>query len=402
MAGGLWGRVRGWFEADAEHVTTCFLPEPGSAPIWPGQGYLRLWLAEGFLAKARGWDGDRFPVLHAGASLDFGGTGAVAFTSFSRPAAAWAVPGEQVDFPVTPLLPFTGGVVEIEAAVYQAVQAGPLDTAVRLVAGFADLLGPPLATAATVARAVSAGLDSLIDASGERPVLGLHHAMISPGGGGLPVRAGHLAVVNAAPGSLPGPLTIDAGGRLALLDGDSGGQDDGPGGTRRVTGVDYLVVRVETRAEHDVWLSPAMAALVARARLARARGRMGAFTDYRAEAVTTAWTSDDYVESDRPRIAAAIAAALEAGAEQAAAGPDPDAHDPDRADPGRADVAGARRTEADPAGADPAEAGRAPTDRALAGLTPADRALADEVIAHLPARDDPGLADLTLADLLAG
>jgi hypothetical protein len=335
--------VRSHFEADADHVTTCFLPEPGSAPIWPAQGYLRLWLAEGFLARARGWGKDRFPVLHAGASLTFGG-GPVAFTTFSRPAAAWAVPGDHVDLPITPLLPFNGGIVEIEAAVYEAMAAGPLGTAVRLVAGFAELLGPPLATAASVARAVSAGLDDLIGASDDGPVLGLHHSMIGPGGGGQPVQAGHLAVVNAAPGSLPGRLVIDADGRLALAG------DDGE--TRRLTGVDYLVVRVETRLEHDVWLSSPLVTLLNQARVARARGRLAVFADYRAEAVTLAWTSGDYVESDRPRIAAAIAAALDAGGEQAAA-------------------------------ADP------------------DITVVEEVIGRLPARDDPSIAGVTLADLLA-
>ncbi|MCK9896620.1 hypothetical protein [Frankia sp. AgB32] len=342
MAGGLWERVRGWFGADAEHVTTCFLPEPGSAPIWPAQGYVRLWLAEGFLARARGWGQDRFPVLHAGASLDFGTSGQVAFTSFSRPAVAWAAPGDQVDFSVTPLLPFNGGIIEIEAAVYEATAGGPLGTALQLVSGFAELLGPPLATAASVAKAVSTGLDTLIGAAGDKPVLGVHHALTSPGGGGQPVRAGHLAVVHAAPGSLPGELTIDADGRLALLV---------DGSTRRLIGVDYLVVRVETRTEHDVWLSPALLALVTQARLARAHGRLAAFADYRAEALTLAWTSGDYVESDRARIATAIAAALDPG-EQGA-------------------------------GADP------------------DVALTDEVLAHLPAQGDPALAGLTLPDLLA-
>ncbi|WP_256788543.1 hypothetical protein [Frankia sp. AvcI1] len=336
-------------------MTTCFLPAPGSAPIWPAQGYLRLWLAEGFLARARNWGNDRFPVLHAGASLTFGAGAPVAFTTFSRPAAAWAVPGDQFDFPITPLLPFNGGTVEIEAAVYQAAQTGPLGTAASFVAGFAELLGPPLATAASVANAISTGLDSLIGASGDEPVLGVHYAMISPGGGGQPVQAGHLAVVNAPPGSLPGELTIGADGRLAVR-GDptvAGGSGGAGGGERRLTGFDYLVVRVETRTEHDVWLSPAMTTLITQARLARAHGRAGAFADHRAEAVTLAWTSADYVESDRPRIAAAIAAALDAGPEQAAF-------------------------------ADP------------------DATVADEVIALLPARDDPALAALTLADLLAG
>ena len=45
-------RVKGWFTANAEHVTCQFFPQPGAEPLVPGDGYVRLWLTEGFLAKA--------------------------------------------------------------------------------------------------------------------------------------------------------------------------------------------------------------------------------------------------------------------------------------------------------------------------------------------------------------
>src|SRR5262245_22096154 len=110
-----WQRVASWFEAEAEHVTVEFIDEPGPSPILPYGGYLRVFLSEGFLAKAAEWGGNQFPALHGGVSLDFLGAKPV-FSTFSRPPEKWKVPGAQLDFPVCPLLPFQGGVVEVEAA----------------------------------------------------------------------------------------------------------------------------------------------------------------------------------------------------------------------------------------------------------------------------------------------
>src|SRR5919198_2510724 len=153
-----WKRVQGWFEQNATQYTVRFLPDPSGEMIPANAGYVRLWLAEGFLAQSTQWGMGQFPALHGGVSLTFLG-GDAAFSGITRPKDSWTVPGAQLDFPMTPLVPFTGGSVEIQAALYRATSWGPLGTAIDLVAGLGSLLGPPLATAAVIADKVSDGLD---------------------------------------------------------------------------------------------------------------------------------------------------------------------------------------------------------------------------------------------------
>src|SRR5690348_18232997 len=44
----VWTRVRNWFSANAEQMTLKFFPDDGE-PIRPYDGYVRLWLSEGYL-----------------------------------------------------------------------------------------------------------------------------------------------------------------------------------------------------------------------------------------------------------------------------------------------------------------------------------------------------------------
>lgn len=66
-----WNRVKAWFADEADHVTVEFFEEPGAEPLEPYRSYLRLWLAEGFLASSANWGSKLFPVLHGGVALDF-------------------------------------------------------------------------------------------------------------------------------------------------------------------------------------------------------------------------------------------------------------------------------------------------------------------------------------------
>jgi hypothetical protein len=292
----MWQRVRGWFDANAEHVTVAFLPEPGGAPLPAYQGYVRLFLAEGFLAKSATWGNQHFPALHGGVSLSFLGTEPTSFTTLTRPSGSWTAPGAQFDFKITPLLPFRGGTVEVEAALYQATVAGPLATAVGLIGNLASLMGPPLAVAAGIADKVSDGLDAILEAANDQPVLAVHWTMVAPGGSGHQVQPGHLVIVNA-PQQQVGRLSIDHGRLVA----DSGS------GAMQVTGADYLVVRVECREERDDWRFPDLEELIGQAGLAAIEGHADTFKARRAEAIARAWTSADLTPNDRKRVAKLVA-----------------------------------------------------------------------------------------------
>lgn len=294
----MWHRVAGWFHRNAQHITVEFLPDDASVPLLANGGYLRLWLSEGFLARAGGWGAERFPALHGGASLSFLGAGRSSFVTFTRPPEAWRVPGAQLDFPITPLLPFNGGIVEIEAALYEASTASALGTALNLLGGLASLLVPPLATAAAIAGKVSDGLDTVLAASGAQPILGVHWSMIAPGAIGNELRAGHLAVVGAPRESLKGSLAM-SDGRLRLDGAD-------------LSDVDYLVLRIECRADRDDWRFPELDRLIRAAGEAMIQGQPEVFRAHRTQAVVSAWNCTDLTPNDRKRVAKLVAEEIDA------------------------------------------------------------------------------------------
>ncbi|WP_018680426.1 hypothetical protein [Actinokineospora enzanensis] len=295
----LWTEVREWFSKESDRYTFAFLPDPDGAPVVPNAGYLRIFFAEGFLADQRTWGRNQFPALHGGVSLSMLG-GTPAFTTLARPPDKWTTPGAQVDFPMTALLPFTGGVVEIEAALYKATTDGPLGTAVGLIGKLATLLGQPLATAAQVADKLSDGLDAILGASGDTPVLGLHAALTS-GDGPAVLRPGHFVLLSAPPASLRGTPEI-ADGRLRLRVGD---------GLEDPTGVDYLVIRVQCLTERDDWRFPELDELIRIAGDAAIHHRDEEFQARRTEAISRAYNNPDLTPPDRRRVALLVKSELD-------------------------------------------------------------------------------------------
>jgi hypothetical protein len=191
------------------------------------------------------------------------------------------------------LLPYSGGTVEIEAALYQASTEGPLSTAVDLIGGLASLMGPPLATAAQIADKVSDGLNAVLDATGDQPVLGMHYTMVAPGGAGATMKPGLIVLIGAAQFDIPGSPVIN-NGRLHLRTAQ---------GDRLPTGFDYLVVRVECRTERDDWRFPELDALIRAAGEAFIRDETETFTARRTDAIARAWNSADLTPVDRKRVA---------------------------------------------------------------------------------------------------
>ena len=290
----VWTRVRSWFVQNADHMALRFLPDVNGAPVQPYEGYLRLWLAEGFLAQQRSWGTTHFPALHGGVSLAFAGNEPATFTTLARSQESWTTPGMRIDFPITPLVPFRGGIVEVEAALYKATVQGPLGIAVNLLGSLAPLMGPPLSVAAAIAGLVSEGLGMMLEETGNQPVLGLHWTMISPGGGGNVLRPGHLVLMDVPESELTGiPVILD--GRLHL--------QPPQGSAVLPTGVNYLVLRVECRSDRDDWRFPEIDALIREAGDALIRGQQGAFASWRTEAISRVWNSPDLTPTDQKRVA---------------------------------------------------------------------------------------------------
>ncbi|MFJ7212854.1 hypothetical protein [Amycolatopsis sp. NPDC098790] len=290
-------RVKGWVSANAEHAVVRFFPDPGGAPLEGGEGYLRLWLVEGFLGKQKKWATKYFPALHGGVVLNFLGSEDTSFTKFTKQGASLAAPGAFLNYPMTSLIPFAGGTVEVEAELYQVTAGSPLDTAVTIAGGLASLIGPPLSVAATVAEKVSTGINAVLDAQKERPVLAVHQALSSAGGGGELLRPGYLAVVNDLPAAARASLHMEDG-RLHGADG-------------QLTGCDFLLLRIECQEERDDWRFPKLEQLRRSAIDAYHSERFEEFEKLKKLAIAEVFNSADFTESDAFRVAAYLRASFE-------------------------------------------------------------------------------------------
>ncbi len=203
-------------------------PRPPRSDPLPYEGYLRVSIAEGFLGQRRHWAKDRVPALHGGVTLSHLGAPPQEFTTV-EPQDTWEAPGVTLNRPITPLIPYNGGTVTVQAGLYRVPADGPLDAAIQVVSSLSDLLGPPLSTAADIAGRVSGGLDRVLGNLGEQPVLGVNWTLAT---GSL--QEGHIVVVNA-----PDAPVEFLDGRL-----------------KAAPGQDFLVLRLECRTERTTGGSP--------------------------------------------------------------------------------------------------------------------------------------------------
>ncbi len=295
----LWKTIRSWVTDNAVHQVHVVFPDPQAAlpDIIPMRGYLRVWLSEMFLAKSRDWFVDVHPAVHAQVRLKFAGR-EVEIGRVAQPPKDALGKGVHVDYALSSLLPYNGGTVEIEAALLALAGTNQLQAVIGILKGFSDLVGPPLASALTIADQVGAGMQQLMGVTDGQVHLGYHQQFGSQGGGGANVlRPGYIAVVLANADEVkPGDLSVIAG-RLHHR-----GQP--------LVGRDYLLLRIEGRNERDDWLLPDIQAAMDRAVQSAAEGDDEKSALHRAAAITAALTSPDLVMQDRRRVVEAIKAHL--------------------------------------------------------------------------------------------
>lgn len=270
----------------------------------PNDSYLRIWLSELFLARQTSWGSDRSPAVRAEIGLALGDDGPRMFARLVRPTVTSAH-GVFEDFDLTGLMPYRGGNIDIKAELHQILRKNHLTTALDVVSGFSTLL-TPLSAALAIADQVTTSIDKIIKANAQDPVLSVQRTQAEPGDGSSnDLRPGYLAVVRATEGELPvKELHIDHG-RLCR-NGD------------RLTGFDYLVLRVEGRQERNDWRVPDLNEAIEKAVVAKATGRSAEYETFRAAAITMAMTSASLTPSDQRRIAKGLQEELDAAVPGAA------------------------------------------------------------------------------------
>jgi hypothetical protein len=240
----VWDKFRSWFEQDGVHFISHALARAqvdvayDDTPVAADRGYLRIWLVEMFLTKARSWFQDWQPAVHGRVKLTFADQTAeivrLAAPSADKFRATKAVMNNYV---LLDLVPFRGGLVEIEAGLLALRGTDRLARAIGVVSAFSDLVVPPLAQALPIAAKVRDSLAQLVDDIDEVH-LGAHQTL-GGAGGANPLRPGYVAIVRATDTELDRSKLCVRGDRLC----------DGSG--KPLTGVDYMLLRIETAPSRD-------------------------------------------------------------------------------------------------------------------------------------------------------
>lgn len=247
----LWQAVAGLFQADREHqVYTWIDPShvadsPRPVTVAAGRHYVRLWLAEMFLARQTNWFTTWYPAVHS--LTRFGMADKLVEIPFIADSTEVGIPqGAQGDviarnFPLTPAIPFNGGVMEVAAGLMAVPGANYLQMAVGLLRDFSGLLNvPQFSTALSIASPVASGIQSLLGASAENMHLSAHDAF-SAGG----IRSGYVAVVRATARQVaPDKLYV-------VKDELHVGAGLGTGQYQPLVGYDYMLLRAEVFEERD-------------------------------------------------------------------------------------------------------------------------------------------------------
>lgn len=290
-----WRGLRGQVYRQAERPQAVFIPEPGAAKLAADKSYVRLWLSEFGLATERSWTFDRKPVVKASVQVLFGKPdkqtpGAVSldkqeFAILLRPDAGRGV---LKSYPITEWLPYRGQAVELGAELFSVSGKSRLLTAIDILSEFASLVTPPISAALAIADRVAAGIERVIKANGTEPTLQLHDTFSAR-------EPGWLVVVDAQENRLPpAELGLNGAGQLCR-------------NGKRLTGCNYLVLRVESCREREDWLTPDLDTLITEA--LNARDNEGAKKKYewlRAQALTKVYLSPDFTTSQRRKLAKVV------------------------------------------------------------------------------------------------
>ena len=265
------------------------------APCQAGMHYFRVWLAEMRLAQDQTWFTTRHPAVHSLVRLRFGDqevelprlSGPMTLAGLDRAHLGAVV---HLDHPLTPLLPYNGGIVEISAGLVALEGTTVLGEFVKAVDAVTQVLvQPPLSLALAAIGPVTSAMTTLLGAGAGRQHLGVH---LSYAGERPPqaLHAGYVAVVRRDVSQLSvHDLSVQQG--VLRLRGAP------------LTGADYMLFRIERVDERDDWDSLASIANPFRDALTALSHGNGQVADaYVRRAMLEAWTSPDLTRADRTRV----------------------------------------------------------------------------------------------------
>lgn len=310
------------FQRDAVHLERVVVPTEHISPaptdtevVAAGEGYFRLWLSEMFLKNDRDWFKNRYPVVQSFMSFNFGTTASLEIAQVAGPGHLKDVDPAHLDhvisqnFALTPLVPFNGGKVMIEAGlVAMLMQNGDLlQRFVSAAGSISSLVAvPQLSMAVGIAGTVTKVVDQLFGLSDKQMKLGYQDTFVGKGGDGANgLRPCYIAAIGSDSGTY--------GEQRLWVKNDSLWAGSDLNSAQRLTGVDYMLLRLEIRKERDDWASlttiadPFNKAFEALKQVdAMGKPKEADADVFITSAALAAVTSQDLTDTDRIRVAKAI------------------------------------------------------------------------------------------------
>lgn len=232
------------------HVDTRLPGDAVDGPLLANEHYFRLWLVEIFLEDDRGRLSASQPVVYSVTELLFGdrretlshlADPGAALDSSAASAQRRAV----LNYPLTPLLPFNGGAIELEAGLLLLPNTPVARAFIKTLEGFSRLLvAPEVSKVLNVAAVLAGSFVDVVDAVEAGPEVRFRQTL-GDGAAADALTPGYF-VVFGAPSDAPSPAQLwIQQGRLQV--GTSAGN------AVPLTGCPYLLFRLETRTGRDDW-----------------------------------------------------------------------------------------------------------------------------------------------------
>jgi hypothetical protein len=293
----MWDKVKSWFAANATQYTDAWIPPPGSladAPLVPMKSYFRIWIAQMFVRDKRILFTNFCPAVNGRVKLTIASHDDVVLTRLAAPQDDQRARGVLKNFAITDLLPYSGGIVEVDATLLALPANDFARTAISVVSDFSSLVGPPISQALGLAKMVVGAVDRVIDATAGGVRMTAHQSFVSAGGGGANLlRPGYFAVVLADKTKFDPTL-------LRVND------DELYHGTTPVLDFDHMLLRIEGRDERDDYRFKDLEDLIHAAIEAYLGGDTARGNNLRGAALVKVATSADLAVHDRHRVAQAV------------------------------------------------------------------------------------------------
>jgi hypothetical protein len=323
----LWDTIRGLAQRNTDQYLYVPIsrahtePDYDDQPLKPERSYFRLWLAEMFLTQSRAWFQDWYPAVHSSVRLKFGSQPDVNFSRVVRAPEEALANGVLLNYRLTELMPFNGGVVELEAGLLALQGSNYLKTAIDVLANFSSLVAAPLGQALAVAEKVSSGMQDMLGSTNGKVHLPFHQTFTGTGGGGgSEFKPGYIAVFLATAHQVDKDRLSVKNDRLHYA--TNSGDDPRP-----FQGYDYMLFRIEGREERDDWRLQNIQEPLDKAKEALIQDERDKADAFKKMALVTAWQSPDLTTYDRRRVVQAIKDELDAIAREGFAAVPPEERD---------------------------------------------------------------------------